>query len=64
MAGVKPADSTEVEFDSIVPLEQMEQRYLQWAACNYPGDRQSLAAKLGVSERTLYRKLQHSTKSE
>jgi two-component system, NtrC family, response regulator HydG len=64
MAGVKPADSTEVEFDSIVPLEQMEQRYLQWAASNYPGDRQSLAAKLGVSERTLYRKLQQSIKSE
>ncbi len=64
IAGVKPADSTEVEFNSIVPLEQMEQRYLEWAASNYPGDRQSLAAKLGVSERTLYRKLQQSTKSE
>jgi DNA-binding NtrC family response regulator len=37
--------------------------YLEWAVATFPGDRQSLAAKLGVSERTLYRKLKESTKS-
>lgn len=41
----------------IVPLEQAEQRYLQWALAQHGGDRQALADKLGVSERTLYRKL-------
>ncbi len=42
----------------IVPLDQAEQRYLQWALAQHGGDRRALADKLGVSERTLYRKLQ------
>jgi len=32
-------------------------RYLQWALARHGGDRKSLAAQLGISERTLYRKL-------
>lgn len=43
---------------TIVPLEQAEQQYLQWAAAHFEGDRRALASKLGISERTLYRKLQ------
>jgi DNA-binding NtrC family response regulator len=43
--------------DAIVPLEIAEQRYLQWALAHHGGDRKSLAEKLGISERTLYRKL-------
>ena len=43
--------------DDIVPLETAELRYLQWALAHHGGDRKSLAARLGVSERTLYRKL-------
>ena len=42
----------------IVPLEEMEQRYLEWAASRFSGDRSDLAQLLGLSERTLYRKLQ------
>ena len=43
--------------DVIVPLETAELRYLQWALAHHDGDRKSLADRLGVSERTLYRKL-------
>ncbi len=43
--------------DEIVPLETAELRYLQWALAHHGGDRKSLAAQLGISEWTLYRKL-------
>jgi two-component system response regulator HydG len=43
--------------DTIVPLETAELRYLQWALAHHNGDRKSLARQLGISERTLYRKL-------
>ncbi|MCA1979184.1 MAG: sigma 54-interacting transcriptional regulator [Thiobacillus sp.] len=43
--------------DEVVPLEVAERRYLQWALARHGGDRKSLAARLGISERTLYRKL-------
>jgi transcriptional regulator with PAS, ATPase and Fis domain len=43
--------------DAIVPLETAELRYLQWALAHHQGDRKSLADQLGISERTLYRKL-------
>lgn len=43
---------------TIIPLEQAEKQYLQWADSNCQGDRRMLAKMLGISERTLYRKLQ------
>jgi DNA-binding NtrC family response regulator len=43
---------------AIITLEQAEQQYLKWANSNYQGDRRMLAKMLGISERTLYRKLQ------
>lgn len=43
--------------DAVVPLEVAERRYLQWALARHGGDRKSLARLLGISERTLYRKL-------
>lgn len=43
--------------DEIVPLATAELRYLQWALAHHQGDRKSLAKRLGISERTLYRKL-------
>ncbi|MFA7495924.1 MAG: sigma-54 interaction domain-containing protein [Acidithiobacillus sp.] len=43
--------------DDIVPLAELEEHYLRWARSSYSGDRRSLAQRLGVSERTLYRKL-------
>lgn len=39
------------------PLKEAEQRYLQYVSSNFRGDRRSLAKVLGVSERTLYRRL-------
>jgi DNA-binding NtrC family response regulator len=35
----------------------MERRYLSQVLGQYQGDRKSLARRLGVSERTLFRKL-------
>jgi DNA-binding NtrC family response regulator len=42
----------------IIPLEEAERQYLQWADSNCQGNRRLLAKMLGISERTLYRKLQ------
>ncbi|HEY9198888.1 MAG TPA: sigma-54-dependent Fis family transcriptional regulator [Gammaproteobacteria bacterium] len=42
----------------LLPLEEMERRYLTRVVATYNGDRRALAEKLGISERTLYRKLQ------
>ena len=44
--------------EEILSLKALEQRYLHWARAQHRGDQRSLAAKLGVGERTLYRKLQ------
>ncbi len=44
----------------VIPLEEMERRYLLWAVARFSGDKRELAAELGVSERTLYRKLQEA----
>lgn len=41
----------------IVPLAEAERRYLRWAVSRHAGDRHALAARLGVSPRTLFRKL-------
>ena len=41
----------------IIPLKRMEDRYLRWAVDNFREENSALANKLGISERTLYRKL-------
>ncbi len=38
-------------------LDDNEREYLAWAVKNHQGDRPSLARRLGLSERTLFRKL-------
>ena len=48
----------EGEGDAILPLEEVERRYLLRVASRFAGDRRELARRLGVSERTLYRKLE------
>jgi DNA-binding NtrC family response regulator len=55
-SGTKAAPGTS-PIEEIAPLANLEKRYLAWAAENFPGDRKSLAERLGISERTLYRKL-------
>ncbi len=51
-------------FQEVLPLREVETRYLRWAAAAFPGNRRSLAAALGLSERTLYRKLRPSSDHE
>ncbi len=41
----------------VLPMDQVESRYLRWAAARIPHDRRELARRLGLSERSLYRKL-------
>jgi DNA-binding NtrC family response regulator len=43
---------------SVVPLVQAEREYLQLVAAGFQGSRTELAGLLGLSPRTLYRKLQ------
>lgn len=45
--------------DEIVTLEENERRYLLRILAAHPEDRESLANRLGLSKRTLYRKLQN-----
>ncbi|MBK8321578.1 MAG: sigma 54-interacting transcriptional regulator [Betaproteobacteria bacterium] len=40
-----------------VTLDENERRYLDWAVANHRGTRGELAARLGIGERTLFRKL-------
>jgi transcriptional regulator with PAS, ATPase and Fis domain len=44
-------------FEQVMPLEEMERRYLRWALARLPGSRREQSIALGVSERTLFRKL-------
>lgn len=53
----QPVKVQRLESFDIKPLEQIEQEYLQAALRSHQGDNKSLAEKLGMSERTLYRKL-------
>ncbi|MGD2114026.1 MAG: sigma 54-interacting transcriptional regulator [Acidobacteriota bacterium] len=42
----------------VLSLAEMESRYIGWAARTFEGDNAELARRLGIAERTLYRKLQ------
>lgn len=42
----------------IYPLSEVERRYLAQVSAKFTGDRKELAEKLGIGERTLFRKLQ------
>jgi DNA-binding NtrC family response regulator len=57
LPGAQPVPSQSQPLTEIAPLASLEKRYLNWAAAQFPGDRKTLARQLGVSERTLYRKL-------
>ena len=54
--GIAPPISG-VKFSSLMPLEKLEENYLRWALERHRGDRSQLAKLLGMSERTLYRKI-------
>jgi two-component system, NtrC family, response regulator HydG len=57
--GAAPDDGSAAPFpaDRILPLDEVESRYLAWAMGSHGGDNSSLAQKLGLSERTFYRRL-------
>lgn len=44
-------------YGEILPLAELESRYLQWAVGESDESKKELAAKLGLTQRTLYRKL-------
>ncbi len=50
-------------FDEVVPLHEVERRYLAWARDRSREDRATLARRLQISERTLYRKLSRLDRS-
>jgi len=54
-----PDADSQVFPQAVVSLEQHEQDYLLWLQQHFKGDNKKLADKLGISERTLYRKMQH-----
>ncbi len=43
--------------DRLISLEALEAQYLAWAEKEFQGDRSALAQQLGISPRTLFRKL-------
>jgi len=43
--------------EEVLPLHVVEERYLRRVLAGSPDDRGNLARKLGISERTLYRKM-------
>ncbi|MGB5401000.1 MAG: sigma-54-dependent Fis family transcriptional regulator [Thermoanaerobaculia bacterium] len=50
--------SPELEFEGdVVPLGEAEVLYIDWAAKRTVGSQRALSRRLGISERTLYRKL-------
>ena len=52
-----PRDSSPLAKDHILPLDLAERSYVRWALARLNGDKKRLASLLGISERTLYRKL-------
>ena len=57
-AGVAAPGSGSTGGEGILSLEQAERAYLRQVVEQFRGDRKALAQALGVSERTLFRKLQ------
>jgi len=57
--GLAAEDDLEATLDlgEIPPLESVERRYLEFAMSRFDGSRQELARRLGLSERSLYRRL-------
>ncbi len=54
--GAPAAAPNELTGGRILPLAEVESRYLRWALDTFPGDNRELAGLLGLSERTFYRK--------
>jgi DNA-binding NtrC family response regulator len=46
-----------LDSESVLPIDAVESRYVRWLCQRFSGNRAELASLLGISERTLYRKL-------
>ncbi|MGE5472389.1 MAG: sigma-54 interaction domain-containing protein [Bacteroidota bacterium] len=57
LAEVAPGTSDNFQLNEVVDLATLEMRYLAWAEAQLPADPAMLAMRLGVSQRTLYRKI-------
>lgn len=55
---IRSGRHTTTASEEIMPLHEQEQRYLHSINKTFRGSKSELAARLGISERTLYRKLQ------
>ena len=55
--GGQESPESDPRADEVVPLDEIERRYLRRVMARFPGDKRQLANMLGVSERTLYRKI-------
>ncbi len=51
-------------FSRVAPLRELEVDYLRWAVRHFDGDNATLARRLGIGERTLYRKLSRLRKRD
>lgn len=58
LPAILPNASGAFQLAEVLDLESVEQRYLAWAVDRLGGDLSTLAGQLGISQRTLYRKLQ------
>jgi PAS domain S-box-containing protein len=59
-AGEGPLPGAGIGIHEVMSLDEIERRYLEWAVRAHGGERADLAERLGLSERTLYRKLQRA----
>lgn len=57
------ATEAPAHFSQLLPLDEIGKLYLEWAVKQLPGDKNRLAGQLGVSLRTLYRKLDKLSES-
>ena len=55
--------SASFRLSEVVDLATLEKRYLEWVRTNPESDLPTLAGNLGISPRTLYRKLQNGRKA-
>jgi transcriptional regulator of acetoin/glycerol metabolism len=53
-----PSTDGAFQLNAVIDLGMLEKSYLAWARAGSDGNLESLAKQLGVSQRTLYRKLQ------
>ena len=58
--GTNRPENSRFTINTVVSLDELENRYIAWAAEHFTGDRSALAEQLAISPRTLYRKLSNA----